>query len=63
MKIKYCQPHKTGGSDSKSWEVGIPSYIVKHFGIDESTGFIVEHDEDRIIYSLANLEKRASHVG
>ena len=60
---KYCQPRKTGGADSKSWQVVIPSYIVKHFGIDESTGFIVEHDDNRIIFSLANLEKRTGRVG
>jgi hypothetical protein len=63
VKIKYCQPHKTGGPDSKSWEVGIPSYIVKDLGIDETTGFIVEHDDNRIIFSLVKLEKRNSPVG
>jgi hypothetical protein len=58
MKRKFRQPFRSGGPKSKSLQFVIPSYIVKQHGIDESTGFIVEHDDRRIILSYANVEKR-----
>jgi hypothetical protein len=56
MRVKYCKPFKTGGPSSNSWQIVIPSHIVKQYGIDESTGFIVEHDDHKIVLSYANVE-------
>lgn len=55
MRRKFLRPFRCGGPGSNSWQIVIPSQIVKQYGIDESTGFIIEHDDKRITLSYANV--------
>ncbi len=53
---KPITPFKSGGCGSKSWQIVIPAPIVKKYHINESTYFIVDHNDNGIILSYANVE-------
>ena len=57
-----ARPFRTGGSSSKSWEFIIPSPIVKKYGINESTNFVVDHGDYGIILYYAKIESKKGSI-
>jgi hypothetical protein len=52
------RPHRTGGPSSLYWEFYIPSTIVKEYGINETTNFLIEYGDYGITFYYANIERK-----
>jgi hypothetical protein len=58
-----AQPFRGGGPSSKYWVLHIPSPIVKEYGINETTNFLVEYGDYGITLYYANIEPKMGNVG
>lgn len=59
MPVKIItRPHRTGGPSTRSWEFRIPSTIIKEYGINETTNFLIEYGEYGITFYYANIERK-----
>ena len=56
MYLKLIKPFRSHGRNSRSWQIVIPAPIVKEHQINESTIFIVDHNDHGITLSYANVE-------
>lgn len=64
MKRKLItSPFRSGGKPSNYWELHIPSPIVKEYGINESTNFLVEYGAYGITFYYANIERKIGSTG
>lgn len=57
-----ARPYKTGGPTSNYWELHIPSSIVKEYGINEATNFLIEYGDYGITLYYANIERKIGSI-
>ncbi len=53
-----ARPYRCGGPSSNYWELHIPSHIVKEYGINETTNFLVEYGDYGITLYYAKIERK-----
>ena len=53
-----ARPYRCGGPSSNYWEFHIPSHIVKEYGINETTNFLIEYGDYGITLYYANIERK-----
>lgn len=57
-KTLLTSPFRSRGSSSDSWELHIPSRIVRQYGINETTNFLIEYGDYGITLFYAKIERK-----
>lgn len=53
-----ARPYRRGGPSSNYWEFHIPPPIVKEYGINETTNFLIEYGDYGITFYYAKIERK-----